>query len=53
MQGVHIFYNDLTIPSQNDIIEADIAFPSSNLFESISYLSEWKFSLNIEDITPL
>ena len=43
MQGVHIFYNDLTTPGQNDIIEADIAFPNSNLFESISYPSEWKF----------
>jgi hypothetical protein len=43
MQGVHIFYNDLTLPGQNDIIEADLAFPNSNLFESISYPSEWKF----------
>lgn len=43
MQGVHIFYNDLTSPGQNDIIEADIAFPNSNLFESVSYPSEWKF----------
>ncbi|NDC30244.1 MAG: hypothetical protein EBZ58_04765 [Bacteroidetes bacterium] len=43
MQGVHIFYNDLTLPGQNDIIEADISFPNSNLFESVSYPSEWKF----------
>ncbi len=43
MQGVHIFYNDLTSAGQNDIIEADIAFPNSNLFESVSYPSEWKF----------
>jgi hypothetical protein len=43
MQGVHIFYNDLTLPGQNDIIEADIAFPNNNVFESISYPSEWKF----------
>ena len=43
MQGVHIFYNDLTVAGQNDIIEADIAFPNSNLFESVSFPSEWKF----------
>lgn len=43
MQGVHIFYNDLAMPAMNDIVEADIAFPNSNLFESISYPSEWRF----------
>lgn len=48
MQGVHVFYNDLTAPGPNDIIEADIAFPNSNLFESVSYPSEWKFLSEIK-----
>ena len=43
MQGVHLFYNDLTSASQNDIIEADIALPNSNLKKSESFTNEWKF----------